>query len=111
LGRRCLQAQPYRIDIHAHRWGEVVRSSADYFRQIREAVDHDIAFDAHAKIFEPKLAAQLGNALAPYDPLFFEEPLRPENMEAWGDLNRQTHCVLATGSRFTTAMNSCACCR
>lgn len=96
-GVDAFKLSPYRIDIHAHRWGEVVRSSADYFRQIREAVEHDIAFDAHAKIFEPKLAAQLGNALAPYDPLFFEEPLRPENMEAWGDLNRQTHCVLATG--------------
>jgi galactonate dehydratase len=74
LGRRCLQAQPYRIDIHAHRWGEVVRSSADYFRQIREAVDHDIAFDAHAKIFEPKLAAQLGNALAPMIRCFSRSP-------------------------------------
>jgi galactonate dehydratase len=73
---------------------------------LRETVDSrfDIAFDAHAKIMEPRLAAQLGNALAPYDPLFFEEPLRPENMEAWGDLRRSLDCVLATGeslySRF-----------
>ena len=33
-------------------------------------------------------AMQLGNALAPYDPLFFEEPIRPENFEAWGELKR-----------------------
>ena len=40
---------------------------------------------------------QLGNALAPYDPLFFEEPLRPENIEAWGELKRGLQCPLATG--------------
>jgi galactonate dehydratase len=47
---------------------------------------------------------QLGNALAPYDPLFFEEPIRPENFEAWGELKRGLQCTLATGeslySRF-----------
>ena len=66
--------------------------------------DYEIAFDAHAKIFEVAQAAQLGNALAPYDPLFFEEPLRPENFEAWGELKRALDCTLATGeslySRF-----------
>ena len=51
--------------------------------------DYEIAFDAHAKIFEPAQAIQLGNALAPYDPLFFEEPIRPENFEAWGELKRR----------------------
>jgi L-alanine-DL-glutamate epimerase-like enolase superfamily enzyme len=33
----------------------------------------------------------------PYDPLFFEEPIRPENIEAWGDLKRGLACTLATG--------------
>ena len=89
-----------------HRWGEVVRTSAEYFRKLRETVrsDYEIAFDAHAKIFEVGQAIQLGNALAPYDPLFFEEPIRPENIEAWGELKRGLNCTLATGeslySRF-----------
>ena len=45
---------------------EVVRTSAEYFRQLRETVrsDYEIAFDAHAKIYEPTQAMQLGNALA-----------------------------------------------
>ena len=92
--------------MHRHRWGEVVRAAAEYFRALRETVrsDYEIAFDAHAKIFEVAQAAQLGNALAPYDPLFFEEPLRPENFEAWGELKRALDCTLATGeslySRF-----------
>lgn len=105
-GFNAFKLSPWRIDIHAHRWGEVIRSSAEYFRSLRETVrpDYEIAFDAHAKIFEPAAARQLGNALAPYDPLFFEEPLRPENIEAWGDLKQGLNCTLATGeslySRF-----------
>jgi galactonate dehydratase len=98
-GFTAFKLSPFRIDIHAHRWGEVVRTSAEYFRQLRETVraDYEIAFDAHAKIFEPAQAVQLGNALAPYDPLFFEEPIRPENIEVWGELKRGLHCRLATG--------------
>ena len=98
-GFTAFKLSPWRVDIHAHRWGEVVRSSADYFRSLRETVrsEYDIAFDAHAKIFEPAAARQLGNALAPYDPLFFEEPLRPENIEMWGDLKQGLNCTLATG--------------
>jgi galactonate dehydratase len=105
-GIKAFKLSPYRIDMHRHRWGEVVRTSAEYFRQLRETVkpEYELAFDAHAKIFEPTQAMQLGNALAPYDPLFFEEPIRPENFEAWGELKRGLNCTLATGeslySRF-----------
>ncbi len=105
-GIKAFKLSPFRVDMHRHRWGEVVKTSADYFRSLRETVksEYDIAFDAHAKIFEPTQAMQLGNALAPYDPLFFEEPIRPENFEAWGELKRGLQCTLATGeslySRF-----------
>ncbi|NKL13581.1 mandelate racemase/muconate lactonizing enzyme family protein [Rhizobium leguminosarum bv. viciae] len=98
-GFTAFKLSPWRLDMHAHRWGNVVNASADYFRSLRETVndEYEIAFDAHAKIFEPIAARQLGNALAPYDPLFYEEPLRPENIEAWGDLKQGLNCVLATG--------------
>jgi galactonate dehydratase len=105
-GMTAFKLSPFRIDPHAHRWGEVVRTSAEYFRTLRETIraDYEIAFDAHAQIFEPIQAVQLGNALAPYDPLFLEEPIRPENIEAWGDIKRALTCTLATGeslySRF-----------
>lgn len=98
-GFSAFKLSPWRIDMHANRWGEVVKASAEYFRELRETVhsSYDIAFDAHAKIFEPAQARQLGNALAPYDPLFFEEPLRPENIAAWGELKQGLNCRLATG--------------
>ncbi|MGO7592045.1 galactarate dehydratase [Rhizobium leguminosarum] len=98
-GFTAFKLSPWRIDMHSNRWGNVVKASADYFRSLRETVndEYEIAFDAHAKIFEPIAARQLGNALASYDPLFFEEPLRPENIEAWGDLKQGLNCTLATG--------------
>jgi galactonate dehydratase len=105
-GLTAFKLSPYRNDIHAVPWGEVVRASADYFARLREVCPArlEFAFDAHARLFEPWQAVQLGNALAPLHPLFYEEPMRPENIEAWGRLKAQLACPLATGeslySRF-----------
>ncbi len=66
-GFTAFKLSPYRIDIHAHRWGEVVRTSAEYFRHLREHADpsYEIAFDAHAKIFEPRLSRSTGQRACP----------------------------------------------
>jgi galactonate dehydratase len=97
---------PYRRDLHAGRWGLLCDAAAEYFGALRKITppEWEFAFDAHAKIFEPYQAIQLGNALAPYDPLFFEEPIRPEHIPAWGRLRHALKAPLATGeslySRF-----------
>lgn len=98
-GLTAFKLSPYRVDLHAHRWGVVVREAATYFARLREVspAAFDYAFDAHAKIFEPWQAVQLGNALAPYDPLFFEEPIRPEHIPAWAEIKARIGCPLATG--------------
>ncbi|SFD10982.1 Enolase C-terminal domain-like [Devosia psychrophila] len=98
-GFSAFKLSPWRLEPNSNRWGEVVRTSAEYFRQLRESVnqDYEIAFDAQAKIFDVNSARQLGNVLAPYDPLFYEEPLRPENIELYGELNQGLNCALATG--------------
>ena len=64
--------------------------------------DFEFAFDPHAKIFEPVRALQLANALAPYDPYFYEEPLRPEHTAAWARLRQQMQIPLATGECLYT---------
>ena len=99
FGLTAFKLSPYRIDQHAHRWGEVTRAAHDYFRGLREVTPahFEFAFDAHAKIFEPWQAVALGNALAPFDPLFFEEPIRPEHIPAWAEIKSQLRCPLATG--------------
>ena len=98
-GFTAFKLSPFRRDLHAGRWGQVCDAAAAYFARLREISppDWEFAFDAHAKIFEPYQAIQLGNALAPYDPLFFEEPIRPEHIPAWGRLRSELRAPLATG--------------
>ena len=98
-GFTAFKLSPYLVDLHAGPWGEVVRTSAEYFRRLREVAPahFEFAFDAHAKIFEPWQAIQLANALAPYNPLFFEEPIRPEHKQAWSEIKAHIRCPLATG--------------
>jgi galactonate dehydratase len=105
-GFTAFKLSPFRTDIHAVRWGETVRATAAWVERLRAIcpAHYDLAFDAHGKIFEPWQAVQLGNALAPFDPLFYEEPIRPEHVPAWAELKRGLRCPLATGeslySRF-----------
>jgi galactonate dehydratase len=105
-GFTAFKLSPYRRDLHAGRWGQLCDEAGAYFGRLREICppQFEFAFDAHAKIFEPYQAIQLGNALAPFDPLFFEEPIRPEHIPAWGRLRSQLRAPLATGeclySRF-----------
>lgn len=98
-GFDAFKLSPYRGDLFEKRWGLVVTESADYFAAVRETCDPawDFAFDAHAKIFEPHQAIALGNALAPWQPMFLEEPIRPENKQAWAHLRSRLDVPLATG--------------
>ena len=103
-GITAFKTSPFRLEPSANRWGRVCAAAADYFEALRRHTEDDweIAFDPHARIFEPIRALQLANALAPYDPLFFEEPLRPENRDAWARLRAQMLVPLATGESLYT---------
>ena len=103
-GITAFKTSPFRLEPSANRWGRVCAAAADYFEALRRHTEDDweIAFDPHARIFEPIRALQLANALAPYDPLFFEEPLRPENRDAWSRLRAQMLVPLATGESLYT---------
>ena len=98
-GFTAFKLSPYRRDLHAGRWGQLCEEAGNYFGMLRRLgpPEFEFAFDAHAKIFEPYQAIQLGNALAPHDPLFFEEPIRPEHIPAWARLRGQLQVPLATG--------------
>ncbi len=98
-GFTAFKTSPYRLDPDASRWGRICSEAAKYFEEIRQHApdDYEFAFDPHAKIFEPILALQLADALAPFDPLFYEEPLRPEHIAQWARLRAQMRVPLATG--------------
>ena len=101
-GLSAFKLSPYRVDIHANPWGQVLKTTGAWVEELRARLPDDIelAFDAHAKLYEPWQAAQLGNLLADFDPLFYEEPMRMENIEAWGRLKAQLRCPLATGESY-----------
>jgi galactonate dehydratase len=98
-GYTAFKLSPYRRDLHSGRWGELVKETGDWFGRIREITPShfEFAFDAHAKIFEPYKAVQLAAAIAPNDPLFYEEPIRPEHIPAWKELKSKVNVPLATG--------------
>lgn len=98
-GFTAFKLSPYRRQPHTTRWGVLCRELAEYFGELRTSApdDWEFAFDAHARIFEPVRALQLSDALAPFDPLFLEEPLRPEHIPAWSQLRARMRVPLATG--------------
>ena len=103
-GFTAFKTSPFLLNPDANRWGRVCAAAAEYFEDLRKHTpdDWEFAFDPHAKIFEPVRALQLANALAPYDPLFYEEPLRPEHIPAWEQLRSQMQVPLATGESLCT---------
>ena len=68
---------------------------------LREAVGNrlDIAVDFHGRVHRP-MARVLVDAIAPYRPLFIEEPVLPEHLDDMADLRRSTAVPIATGERL-----------
>ena len=66
---------------------------------VREAVgpDVDIGVDIHAKFFEVHRAVELARAIEPYNPMWLEEPIRPENTAAMLKLAERVSIPLASG--------------
>ena len=85
-------------------WGQVLRETRKRMETMRRAVgeDIDIALDPHAQIFEPIRAQELAEVVKPFRPMFYEEPLRPENIAAMGRLHRNIDIPLATGEMLVT---------
>jgi 2-dehydro-3-deoxyphosphogalactonate aldolase len=72
-------------------------------KRIREAVGDraDILFGTHGQMTTSS-AIRLAKRIEPYDPLWFEEPCPPDQMEAIGKVAQATSIPVATGERLTT---------
>ncbi len=70
---------------------------------IRKAVGNraDLLFGTHGQ-FTPSGAIRLGQALEPYSPLWFEEPIPPDNLLDFAQVAQAVRIPLATGERMTT---------
>ncbi|MCC6626452.1 MAG: galactonate dehydratase [Chloroflexi bacterium] len=82
----------------------LLREAAARMAAVRTAVgdDIDIGVDPHARTIDPAEAAALAGVLAPYQPFFLEEPLRPENIDALANLAAHVDIPLATGEMLYT---------
>ena len=80
-----------------------VDALAEKFCAIREAVGKgvDIAIDFHGRI-HAGMASRLIDAIAPYYPMFVEEPVLPENVEVMASIAAKTSVPIATGERLFT---------
>lgn len=70
---------------------------------VREAVgpQFDIALDFHGRT-TPAMARRLCAALEPFAPMFIEEPVLPENVDALVEVARSTTVPIAAGERIFT---------
>ncbi len=96
-------AGPYTIfDGHQPRMEDMVRSEM-FCRRIREAVGSraDILFGTHGQ-FTVSGAKRLAKRLEPYEPLWFEEPISPENPSDMAEVAAFTSIPVATGERLCT---------
>jgi len=80
-----------------------IRLSVDFCKAIREAIGDkaDILFGTHGQ-FTTSGAIRLGKAIEPYSPMWFEEPIPPDNLSEFTKVQRALDIPIATGERFTT---------
>jgi galactonate dehydratase len=80
-----------------------IRSAVARARAVRDAVgpDVDIAFDFHGRCNVP-MARRLASELEFCNPLFYEEPVRPDYNRWLPEIAAVTHVPIATGERMFT---------
>jgi 2-dehydro-3-deoxyphosphogalactonate aldolase len=77
--------------------------SEQFVSKIRKTIGNrcDILFGAHGQMTSSS-AIRLAKKLERYDPLWFEEPVPPDNIEAMSLVTLKTSIPIATGERLST---------
>jgi L-alanine-DL-glutamate epimerase-like enolase superfamily enzyme len=80
-----------------------ISQSVAFCKAIREAVGDkaDLLFGTHGQ-FTTAGAIRLGQAIEPYSPLWYEEPIPPDAVEQMATVARSVRIPIATGERLTT---------
>ena len=80
-----------------------ITRSVEFCAKIRQAVGDraDLLFGTHGQFTTPG-AIRLGRELEPYNPLWYEEPIPPDNLLEFAEVARHVRIPLATGERLTT---------
>ncbi|MFZ3584770.1 mandelate racemase/muconate lactonizing enzyme family protein [Loktanella sp. DJP18] len=80
-----------------------IATSVAFCRTIRDAVGTraDLLFGTHGQ-FSTAGAIRMGQAIAPFDPLWYEEPIPPDNTHEMSKVAAGVKIPIATGERLTT---------
>jgi len=82
---------------HAQKVGDAIEN----VRRVREAVGPkvDLCVEIHRRMTPPEAIA-LGRGIEPYMPMFIEDPLRPDSLDAMAYVADHIPIPIATGERF-----------
>lgn len=96
-------AGPYTIRGGHHPAMFDIDLSVAFCRAIRDAVGPraDLLFGTHGQ-FNTAGAIRLGKAIEPFTPLWYEEPIPPDNLLEFQRVAQAVHIPIATGERLTT---------
>ena len=96
-------AGPYTIRGGHHPSMYDIEKSVEFCRAIRDAIGTkaDLLFGTHGQ-FNTAGAIRLGRRLEVFDPLWFEEPIPPDNLLEFENVAKQVRIPIATGERMTT---------
>lgn len=98
-GYTAIKMRPQPDGDNSKPYNEITRGAAARVKAVRDALgpDVDIGCDIHARFFEVTRAARLAKAIEPYNPMWLEEPIRPENEKAMVKLSERVSIPLASG--------------
>jgi len=90
--------EPY-FETHA----ELIERATERVRRFREAAgtEVDLCIEIHRRL-DPEQAIVLGNAIEAFDPMFIEDPIRPDNVDAMASVAESLDVPIATGERLHT---------
>ncbi len=82
---------------------EAERIAVQKLEAVREAVGDNVELlvEVHGRL-APADAIRIGNAMEPYRPFVYEEPVPPQNLDALARVSEQVNIPLATGERHLT---------
>ncbi len=85
----------------------ILTEIATYFEVARDAVGDEmgLSVDCHGR-FSPANAVRLAEALTPYNLLFVEEPIPPENIDALAWVQARSPIPIASGERTATIFDA-----
>lgn len=98
-GYTAVKMSPHGNRGNAMPYNQVTRLAGERVRAVREMLgpDVDIGVDIHAKFFEVNRAIRVAKAIEPFHPMWLEEPIRPENVDAMSKLAEHVDIPLASG--------------